>query len=530
VSATRRTVLAGAALAALAALASGSPSGATVVAHRTLLVTSAPDGAPADGDSADPVLSDLGTVVALDSRATNLVASDPNGAQRDVFTIDLVTGERRLVSAPPDGGGADGPSSAPAISEDGQTVAFVSQATNLVAHDTNHVADVFVRTGDGAPMRVSVGPGGEEANGPSSQPDLSADGRYVVFTSAASNLVPGDTNGVPDVFLRDIDAGTTTRLSVSSAGAQGNARSSSPAIAGDASTVAFESAASNLVRRDRNNAADVFVRQIAAHRTLRVSVDSSEREQDRGIPAPFTASPDISDDGAIVVFDSDATNLTPGDTNEHTDLFRRDIPHGRTTLVSASSRNVQANNDSFSPALSPDGRVMAFESFATNLAPGDAPREDVFVRDLLHGSTTVATVPDAGGGRAPELVPQLLQRASLSGDGRAVAFVSTAPNLVPGDTNGHADVFVRRLDPPDGRQAGPVRTLHGRLVVALAADDPRATAFVCRIDRGAPFACGRSVTLPPGLRRGRHMLRARAGGPGMLSDASPVRVRFRVPG
>jgi hypothetical protein len=173
---------------------------------------------------------------------------------------------------------------------------------------------------------------------------------------------------------------------------------------------------------------------------------------------------------------------------------------------------------------------MAFESFATNLAPGDAPREDVFVRDLLHGSTTVATVPDAGGGRAPELVPQLLQRPSLSGDGRAVAFVSTAPNLVPGDTNGHADVFVRRLDPPDGRQAGPVRTLHGRLVVALAADDPRATAFVCRIDRGTPFACGRSVTLPQGLRPGRHLLRARAGGPGMLSDASPVRVRFRVLG
>jgi TolB protein len=529
VSATRRIVLAAAALAALAALASGPPGGATVVAHRTLLVTSAPDGAAANGDSADPDLSDLGTVVALDSRATNLVASDPNGAQRDVFTIDLVTGERRLVSAPPDGGGADGPSSAPAISEDGQTVAFVSQATNLVANDANGVADIFVRTGDEAPQRVSVGAGGVEANGPSSQPDLSADGRYVVFTSAASNLVPGDTNGVPDVFLRDLDAGTTTRLSVSSDGAQGNGRSSSPAMAGDGSTVAFESAASNLVRRDRNGAADVFVRQIAAQRTLRVSVDSREREQDRGIRPPFTATPDISDDGAIVVFDSDATNLTPGDTNAHTDLFRRDIPHGRTSLVSASSRNVQGNNDSFSPALSPDGLVMAFESFATNLAPGDAPREDVFVRDLLHGSTTVASVPDAGGGRAPELVPQLLQRPSLSGDGREVAFVSTAPNLVPGDTNGHADVFVRRLDPPDGSQAGPVRTRQGRLVVTLAADDPRATAFVCRVDSGAPFACGRSVTLPRGLRPGLHLLRARAGGPGMLSDPTPVRVPFRVP-
>jgi Tol biopolymer transport system component len=528
VTRARRTILAGAALALLAVLPPAQPAGATVVAHRTVLLSAAPGGAPADGDSADPVLSDSGRVVAFDSTATNLVAGDADGAVRDVFAFDLPTGLRRLVSTTADGGPANGPSSSPALSDDGGTVAFVSQASNLVAGDTNGVADVFVRDGDGPPLRVSVSTGGEQANGPSSQPDLSYDGRYVVFTSSASNLVPGDTNGAPDVFLRDLDGGTTTRLSVSTAGAQGNGRSSSPAISGDASAVAFASAASNLVPGDRNGVADVFVRRVAGHKTVRASVSSAGREQDRAVAAPFTATPDISDDGAIVVFESDARNLTGADTNLHTDVFRRDLVQGSTTLVSAGSRDVQGNNDSFAPAMTPDGRELAFESFATNLAPGDAPREDVFVRDMVHGTTAVGSVPDGGGLRAPETVPQLLQRPSLSGDGRLLAFVSTAPNLAPGGTGGHVQIFLRRLDPPDGRLAGTVRRRGSRLVVPRAADDPRATAWVCRIDQRLPFPCGPAIALPRGLRPGRHLLRARAGGPGMLSDPTPVRVRFTV--
>jgi hypothetical protein len=360
---------------------------------------------------------------------------------------------------------------------------------------------------------VSVAADGGDANGPSSNPDLSADGRFVVFDSAASNLVAGDTNGAPDVFVRDLRTGTTALVSAARGGGPGNGASGAPAISAGGAFVSFASKASNLVAGDSNGVGDVFVRDLVLGRTERISVDGHGRQQNRAAADPFTQISDVSRDGRFVVFDSDATNLVRADANQHTDVFLRDRRRHTTVLVSASSLNVQGNNDSFSPLISADGRIVAFQSLASNMAPGDGPREDVFVRDLAQRTTSVVGVADDGSPRAAELVPQLLQRPALSADGRIAAFSSTAPNLVAGDTNGREDVFLRLLDAPQTVLAG--RVLGWRPVVNLRADDPAATSFVCQLDAGPLFACGPGRTrLPDGHR----VLRVRAGGPGMLYD------------
>jgi Tol biopolymer transport system component len=497
------------------ALALVPTAGATSLPDRTFRVSVAPDMGQLDGDSGDTSLSADGQIIGFASTAPGFVAGDANAARRDVFTFDVATGQRRLISAAP--GGANGPSSSPALSADGTRVAFVSSASNLVPGDGNGVADVFLTDRDGNVTRVSVAADGGDPNGPSSNPDISADGRFVVFESAASNLVAGDANGAPDVFVRDLKTGTTTLVSVARGGGSGNGASGAPAISASGAFVTFASTASNLVAGDSNGVGDVFVRDQVLARTERVSVNGHGRQQNAAVEAPFQQISDVSGNGRYVVFDSDATNLVPRDANQHTDVFLRDRRRHTTTLVSASSLNVQGNNDSFSPLISSDGRIVAFQSLASNMAPGDGPREDVFVRDLAQRTTSVVGVADDGSPRAAELVPQLLQRPALSADGRIAAFSSTAPNLVAGDTNGREDVFLRLLDAP---QTSLVSVQRGpRPIVDVKADDPLANRFVCQLDNGPIFGCapGR-IRLPPGHR----VLRVRAGAPGMLYDPDPL--------
>ena len=199
-----------------------------------------------------PTLAADGRFVAFGSDATNLVTGDTN-AVSDAFVYDRVTGTTERVSVSSAGAEANGTSFAPAISADGRFVAFPSEATNLVPGDTNGVTDVFVRDRlTGTTERVSVSSAGAEANGTSFAPAISADGRFVAFPSEATNLVPGDTNGATDVFVRDRLTATTDRVSVDSAGAQANDRSDFPAISADGSVVAFVSTATNLVPDDTN--------------------------------------------------------------------------------------------------------------------------------------------------------------------------------------------------------------------------------------------------------------------------------------
>ncbi|HEX6390515.1 MAG TPA: hypothetical protein VFZ89_13735, partial [Solirubrobacteraceae bacterium] len=419
-----------------------------------------------------------------------------------------------------DGTAANGPSADPAMSGTGQVIAFVSAATNLVGGDTNGVNDIFAREGREAPQLASVGTGGAPANGASGQPDVDKEGTLVAFTSAASNLVPEDTNGQPDVFVRDLADGTTRRVSVSDDGVQANGRSFAPAISADGRYVAFTSTASNLVPSDSNAVMDVFVRDLRSNMTERITVSTSGRQQNRSVQPAFFQISDISDDGRYVVFDSDATNLYTGDINKRTDVFLRDRARETTTLISANSANVQGNNDTFAPRLSPRGRYVTFQSFATNLAPGDGPREDIFVRDLRLGVTTVVSVTSNGAPRFPELVPQLLQRPSISADGRFAAFSSTVTNLAPNDLNSQQDVFLRFLDPPVTRLISrPRQDTAG--TIRVGADDPQATSFLCQIDDQPQKLCGKDIPVKRGIGK---VMKIRAGGPGMLYDDDTANV------
>jgi Tol biopolymer transport system component len=438
--------LAGVAAAMLAALvAIAAPGAAAVLPVRTLLASSAP-GASANGPSANPALARGGRFVLFDSAATNLGPADGNGATRDVYQRDVLADTVTLVSAASDGTPADAASSDPAADPDLRTVAYVSAATNLVAGDGNGASDIFVRTAAGL-ARASVSSSGQEGNGPSRQPDVSADGSLVAFTSSADNLVRGDRNARDDVFVRDLRTGRTERVSVSSSEREGDGIATTPAISADGRFVSFSSTADNLVRGDRNRAQDVFLRDRRTGRTERVSVSTSGGEQNRSVIPPFAQVSAVSDRGRYVVFDSDANSLVRGDRNRDTDVFVRDRARRRTFRVSLGRGGREGDNDSFNPSMTPDGRFVVFQSFAGNLAPGGSRTEDIFVRDLARVATATVNVAPNGRPAAPRTGRQLLQRPAISGDGAVVAFTSRAGNLAAGDGNALADVFLRDLTP-----------------------------------------------------------------------------------
>jgi len=389
-----------------------------------------------NGNSLGPVLSADGRFVALRSGASNLVRDDRNRAQ-DVFVRDRRIGKTMRVSVAEDGSEGNGKSGGAAISADGRVVAFWSEASNLVADDTNDRRDMFVRDrAKGTTTLVSISSAGAHANGPSRQPALSANGRFVAFRSDASNLVSDDTNGTGDIFVHDLLSDETTRASISSRGSRANGRSRDPSLNVDGHFVAFRSDASNLVPHDTNGAGDIFVHDRRSGATTRVSVGARGRQADGCGVTGCGCDPVLSADGHLVSFWSSASNLVPDDTNEAWDVFVRDIRRGRTTRVSVGPNGRQGEGLSGEPWLSATGRFVAFTSKAP-LTAGDANRRwDVFVHDRRTGVTTGLTVDDVqGNGLSTDPV--------VSGDGRFVAFYSYSSNLVERDTNRAADIFVQ---------------------------------------------------------------------------------------
>ena len=423
-------VVAGAAVPAQADLAAGTTSRASISTA----------GRQGDRDSNFAVISGRGRYVAFQSDATNLVPGDTNGLS-DVFVRDRLAGTTRRVSVGPGGRQANGESgNLPAISADGRFVAFGSFATNLITRDTNNVGDVFVRDQfAGVTRRVSVGPGGRQVHSPNDATGsfgaaISANGRFVAFSSWAVDLVPGDTNNSPDAFVRDLLGKVTRRVSVGPGGQQANGFSHVGGVSGDGRFVTFQSDAPNLVPGDTNGIADIFVRDLLTGTTRRVSVGPKGRQSN----GEGSSSPDISAGGRFVVFVSTADNLVSGDVNGTADVFVRDRVAERTRLVSVGVNGQQGDGGSDLPAISANGRFVAFQSFAENLVPEDANGAcDVFVRDLLAQTTVRVSMSARVQPDGCSDVP------SVSADGRHVSFRSFASNLVPSDTNGAADIFVR---------------------------------------------------------------------------------------
>jgi Tol biopolymer transport system component len=402
-------------------------------APRTVRATVDTGGGDSNGNSST-ASSARELAVAFESLASDLVVGDGNG-DRDVFVRDLAAGTTVRASVDIAGGDPNGASSDPSLSADGQFVAFSSSASDLVPGDGNGTDDIFVRDlVAGTTIRASVDVAGGDPNGSSFSPSISPDGGLVAFASSASDLVPGDGNGGSDVFLRELAAGITTRVSVDTGGGDPNGSSEAPAINATGRFVAFHSFASDLVSGDGNFATDVFVRDLVAGPTIRASVDTAG-----GDPDGSSLSPSISDTGRFVAFQSIASDLVPGDGNGATDVFVRDLRAGLTTRASVDTAGGDANSASQSASIDAAGRRVAFDSFASDLVVGDGNgATDVFIRNVATGTTIRASVDTAGGD--PD---GFSDSPSISPTGRFVSFQSGASDLVPGDGNRLIDIFAR---------------------------------------------------------------------------------------
>lgn len=404
------------------------------------------NGVEGNDDSFWCAISGDGNFIGFTSRASNIIGADRNNAT-DVFLFNRENESPEFVSVRSTGTQANRSSEAPSLSYTGRYVAFTTSATNLaIKGDRNGAPDVFVYDrNEGRTNRASIRSDLREANGTSYDPAISGNGRFVAFTSMADNLaVKGDNNGRSDVFVHDRTTLKTNRVSISSKLKEGNGSSYSPSISMDGRMVTFVSQANNLVRRDTNRRPDVFVYNRSTRKTIRVSIAGDGTQANGESSAPM-----ISPDGGFVAFHSNASNLVEDDTNNRSDVFVHDLSSGETTRVSRGMAGSEANGDSFIPAISGDGRYVAFQSAASNLVPGDtngAPDPysgiDVFRYDRQTNQTERVSVGDNGEqANGPSNDPG--DDPSISDDGRWVCFASFASNLDEDDTNGAYDVFVR---------------------------------------------------------------------------------------
>jgi Tol biopolymer transport system component len=355
------------------------------------LVSAGLGGEPADGPSGLPDVSADGRYVVFETTADNIIASDANGTASDVVRYDATTGDVVLISRRGlSGVQGDADSFGATISADGQKVAFLSQATNLVGSDTNNKVDAFVRDVVAATLtRVSTDTSGKQANGPTYGAVLAPGGGYVAFSSLAKNLVSGDTNGHRDVFLKNLSTGKTLRASVRTDGKQANGDSSVEDISSNGRWVTFSSFATNLSKNDANNQGDVFLRDRVDATTIRVSKDGPTEGNDDSYGAS------ISDDGAFITFLSRATNLTDdADTNgSASDLFEYAVATKVIVRLSNDTVGGGADAASYDAVLSGDGASVAFASVATDLIGSDTNgSDDVFRHEWTNVDRTEAEI------------------------------------------------------------------------------------------------------------------------------------------
>lgn len=277
-------------------------------------------------------------------------------------------------------------SSAPVISGDGRFVVFLSSAQNLTTNASSGMVNVFLRDRQlGTTTLASVSTNGTAANGPCSSPGISSNGQFVVFQSRASNLVPGVTNGGDNVFVRDLIAEQTILASANTSSVGGNYSSLNPQMTPDGRFVVFESLADDLIANDTNKLSDIFVRDLASNNTVLASINSTGN----GTGSGYSINASITPDGRFVVFESTARSLVTNDLNNTSDIFLRDVPTGTTTLISVNTAD-NAAGSSQRAVISDDGRYVAFESAANNLVAGDTDAlNDIFLRDLQSGTTTL---------------------------------------------------------------------------------------------------------------------------------------------
>lgn len=414
-------------------------------------------GSEGNGTSWAASISADGRYVAFSSYASNLVSNlvylDTNG-KSDIFVKDIRTGGMKRVSVAANQEQADNHSYQPVLSGDGQYVVFHSSASNLLGsgNDSNGTNDIFLKNArdpNVEPTRISVSHIlNQQANGSSTNPDITPDALIVVYQSAASNLVGGDINGKSDIFIRDrrinnaSTPGSTVLVSVDKDDWSSNDNSTDPVVSDDGNNVAFASAASDLVGGDTNGKTDIFVRDLKNSDTKLVSVDAAG-----GDANGHSYNPSISADGRYIAFESDAKDLLGNDIsiNEYRHIFVRDTDTNSTTIVSKGPEG-DGNGISYNPSISADGRYVTFRSAASNLVAGDTNNAyDVFVVDMGVQPRTITRLSlKADGSEASSLSSS--SQPAISDDGSRVAFESNATNLVESDSNGTADIFTAAVN------------------------------------------------------------------------------------
>ena len=394
-------------------------------------------GTKGNGSSHMIDLSADGRYLVFKSSATNLITGDSEGYV-DIFHHDTQTGITTRVSLTDDGDGtaANDDCDNPAVSGDGRYVAFDSYADNLEDDDIWSRSDVFRHdTVTGETILVSRNTAENLGSASSFEPDISNDGRYVVFESYANNMDPGDTDLDYDIFLRDTQTTTTTIISINSDGTTyGNDNSINPVISADGRYVAFESDASTLVTGDTLGHKDIFRHDTQTGTTIRVSVKSDGTEANG---SSYVA--DISADGRYIAFNSLASNLVNGDTNGVLDVFMHDTITGITIRISTTSTGTEVSNSSTSPAISADGTYVTFHSSSDNLVAGDSNNAtDCFVKNTQTGAISLISKAEDG---TPVGTGTSAVDSEISDDGVFVGFRTNATTLYPGDTDGYYDLY-----------------------------------------------------------------------------------------
>ena len=362
------------------------------------------------------------------------VMAIPAGLVQPAFAdVDVVT-ERISISS--DSVEGDQTSETPAISGDGRLVIFASDATNLVPGDGNGAKDIFLHDwGTGQTELLSLNSTGEEGNASSTWPDISADGRWVAFSSAASNLVPNDTNNAEDIFLFDLQRGGIERLSLSAAGNQVDRASTQPVLSGDGRYVAFVSTATNLFYGATSGRQEIFL------------LDRSDRSL-HWVSRPLSGmvnngesmEPAISSDGNWVAFSSTSTNLVSSDESPMRDIFLWSRASGSLFRVSETDGGQDADSASYYPALNADGRYLVFKTYSSTLIDTDNNGfADIYLYNRVADTLEIVSLTS----NSEQALTGPSDEPAITADGRYIAFRSNASDLVPGDSNGSADVFIR---------------------------------------------------------------------------------------
>ncbi len=378
-------------------------------------------------------ISANGRFITFSSYATNLVAKDTKN-NRQIYLRDLLTGSIKLVSVNSSGQAGNADSWNAVVSANGKFVAFTSNATNLIGGDTNKVPDIFVSDVENKEItRISVSSLGQQSNLDSDSSSISADGQYVAFDSWASNLVSNDTNNQRDIFVHNRENKTTVRVSVDSSGQQVAGYSEEPSINADGRYVAFMSKGETLISEDTNGRPDIFVYDLQLGTIKRVSLDSNGLEANN-----WSRAAAINADGKLIAFTSKA-KMTSDDSNGTWDAFVHDISIGKTSRVSVNTLGLGADSYTTEVAISADGSTIAFSSPSTNLIDNDLNNlSDIFVHTLANKKTSRISVNNSGlEGNGVSESP------ALSADGNMVTYTSLATNLIANDANNVQDVFVR---------------------------------------------------------------------------------------